>query len=647
MTNTTGATAVCRTALDALQAKYSAVCLAGYPVSLSEQHHPENGASDPTDGQAKGNDAPPSSGASYEQLLRAMAMHVCNNKPKRQTPLVNIGYAMRVASSLDSVQRFVTFHEHRTNKTAGNEDDGNVDAAADLQIFILGAGMDVTGLWALFKSGSSTGIRVIEVDFPEICQAKKEALKTLNLLQETSPAIAQQSPYIIWCGKKPGQCTFAQTMYSLVGGDLTDDNFTEELFSSILDPDLPTMILSELVLAYLPADPCDRLLRRCAAALNTRNCHNCLLLYEPLGPSLNNLEEQSILEEYKSSYYALFNSKLQRSQSEFTIKADVIEPVMATFFPLGSSTRAVEQRLRMAGFSQAYSATAGTVVSTIRRQSWKAKELYDEHAALALHLSSYAVAVGLSSSPTKDEGSGFSDRSLFHRYMSFRASPSRLFGRPKPIHLKKQNNIAVWLAEIERQDETQVRRLFETTYKDLFEKYPAIRKMVKTALRKDLAVGSSGRQNPAAASTHSSIGEYYNRSGGIFLVCVQFNSNGSDSDGPALRQVMGGIGIRMCTRNEGIARELPADAVCFEIHRLFVDGGARVCGVGTALLEATVERIIQLQSLHKASRTPLLVATTPSVLGAANLFYPSKQFKVHSEVSSGELLMRTYIKTIQ
>ena len=178
------ASGVCRTAIDALQAKYSAIGLAGYyspvgvvvpgPSSCLNSEEEEN-----EDDDTCANAAPAT--GSYPALLESMLTHIMSGHSssssaaakRRQTPLVNVGYAVRVACLLETVQRFIHFHQHQQAATRSS-----------IQIVILGAGLDVTGLWALLSSSSSSSrIRVVEVDLPEICEAKKQAiLQNLNHL---------------------------------------------------------------------------------------------------------------------------------------------------------------------------------------------------------------------------------------------------------------------------------------------------------------------------------------------------------------------------------------------------------------------------------------------------------------------------------
>ena len=89
--------AVSRTAKDALQAKYSAVVLAGYKPAPSKPDDDYDATTTTT-----------TTTTTYRSWLEDMA--IAANATKRQTPLVNAGYALRVACLLDQIDGFLRFH---------------------------------------------------------------------------------------------------------------------------------------------------------------------------------------------------------------------------------------------------------------------------------------------------------------------------------------------------------------------------------------------------------------------------------------------------------------------------------------------------------------------------------------------------------
>lgn len=739
--------AVGRTATDALLAKYSAVVTAGYPVlvvvdkplppppppstaaaaartkdgwhdaatpvsavknysataATSEQQifpAPDSGGGNTDDG---GGD-----NASYTVQLQRMAEYVwgCrtnnnNNNITSQTPLLNVGYAVRVACILHHVQTFVAFHE---------------DKCDTIQMVVLGAGFDVTGLWSLSllhndkhdnedKLSAVRRMRVVEVDVPAIADAKKQAIQQMNSWHHPHRPDEEQAEgqhsrccrsRIVWEGThKKENCNGT---YILATADLQDALAVDEIFTELLEPNRPTLVISELVLAYLQPESCDNLLRRCASFLGDGSC---VVLYEPLGPSVDpptrsdeKVDEtysspESVLEAYRRSLDRQFNFKLQRglacTKSDPKEHDSMSENSMKHFHPLGVSCANVAERLQRMGFPHACATTAGIAAASLRQLEWKAKELFDEHAALALHLSSYTVACGFPQHPcstttlTTASSPSF-DGLLFRRIMCDWHKACGLFGPPKRIRLRKvdtteDDKSGIWITSIERDDEQQVRNLFSETYSHLFEKYPAVRKMVKSALRKDLGGGDGGATRSLTTSTNdnvSTIGVRYGEFGGDFLVVVQ-NCTGEKCDGATneshavsdskkadeqrlhipCRRVLGGIGIRKCTKEERAARKMPFDATCYEIHRFFVDEKYRTRGVGSALLRAAVDMLSLRQSRRR--NTPRkgndpsqvqVVATAPTILESANHFYLAKGFDVISDAEVGDLTMRTYVKVL-
>jgi len=547
---------ISRTAKDALQAKLSAYN-AGYRPGVRNTEV-------------------------YGKLLTSMGKTL--QVDKRQTPLVNIGYAVRVAVVLQQIQAFVSFHRNQP-----------------LQIVLLGAGLDVTGLWSLTLAHN---INVIEVDLLDICEAKTEAISHLNALQvENTSNLTYNESFVL----HGSSLMSASSKYSLVAVDLTRIDAVKDTLSYACS-NLPSLVVSELVLAYLGEAACDDLLRWCATDLCQPQT-SCLVAWEPLGPrSVKNT--YSVVEEYKRSYYQQFVAKLERGETE---TRDASAPNFCAFHPLGSSCQSIERRLDALGFSATRGATAGKAAVEARREGavFNAKELFDEHAALTLHLRSYCLVCTFSSN---------CEHSLFRRIMCPWTTDVRpcLFERPDA-------GSDLWLTTVEVEDDQQVRDLFVETYQPLFQEHPVIHKMVKSVLKKDFA-SPSGQ-----SSSESSIGGHYRSLGGQFIVAIQYSSNGDTCQ----RRVLGGIAVRRCGEKEGGIRGAKPES--FEIQRLFVSSNVRGNGVGTALLEAVKEFVCQ-----RSRKGFHLLATTVEVLEAANGFYQRLGFEVKEEDTVGGLLMRTY-----
>ena len=148
---------VSRTALDALHAKLSAISVGYVPVQYN--------------------------GTEYNDLLYKISENVGNNEDeksikkqskvvRRQTPLVNAGYAIRVLVVSKALERFI-----RINTL---DNDNNI-ASDDVNVVILGCGLDMLGLWASHTFPSK--VKLFEVDCQEIVHLKKNALMKSGLVE--------------------------------------------------------------------------------------------------------------------------------------------------------------------------------------------------------------------------------------------------------------------------------------------------------------------------------------------------------------------------------------------------------------------------------------------------------------------------------
>ena len=768
---------ICRTAVDALQAKYSAVIYAGYtphrnrhsvpstpPPQPHPKHHVPTSTNTTTTTSSTLPPVAPTTGTTirttatrYDQLLQCMTEYFIPS-PQRQIPLINAGYGIRVATVLHQIETYVTallLHhlensngpilKNNSHPTIDDDDNNNNNnqninpppSSTEIQIIILGCGLDVTGLWSLSlilpdqafpndTSSNKIGIHVVEIDFPSICQSKIQAMESLQLLDPVMNTTNDETTSTMksWHGTSKQN---PKARYTILSADLQDPSLLDELCTKtrhsggIIDPYQPTLVLSELVVTYLPHNSCNYLLEKIANVF--QHSGSCMVLYEPLGPTSNTSiddtkgsapKQVSILpisESYKISYCNRFDAKLQRgvtaspATKAATIGNGRIEP-SKRFHPLGISAVGVRERLKRLGYEYVNVATAGTVASYLQQQyttnhddhnengdhhdnRWKATELFDEHAALTLHLSSYVLVTAFpnvsNTNPdsTNDGMMMTVDPDLFRQYLCpwLVATTMGLVVSPQPIGRlciedkdTSTTNSCLWITTIRKQDERQVRDLFQQTYQHLFDEYPSIRRMVKSALRKDLGVGSG---NPSVTTMDiSSIGFSYLQQGGDFIVAIRPNLSYTQQKNDR-RQVLGGIGIRQCTSEECVSRSIPCtnDAFCYEIHRFFVDDDFRRYGIGTTLLQKVTLALIQkqkrllqqqrrrqqrIEDIHRtnishSSHTLLppppppllyLTATTPTILHHANQFYNKHGFVLHSTIVMGELNMNTYIKAI-
>jgi O-methyltransferase involved in polyketide biosynthesis len=537
MTNTITSSScvnVTKTAYDALHAKHAAVRIGTYSVASHQDL--------------------------YEHLVQCLVNH---DAARRQTPLVHAGYAVRVAAALRKLELFLEFYGNETNK----------------QIVVLGAGLDVAGLYA---SCISENTSVIEVDARDICKAKAKKLVDNQLVlpaETTDRATTKNSTThlqgrVVVHNETETVPTATFNHYTLVEADLNQIDQVQANVLPLINPNVPTFVLAELVLVYLNPSACDALLAWCAATLPRSSV---LVAYEPLfGASHSN---STVLEQYQHCYQRHFQQKINQAEC------------------FGTSTASVQGRLRTAGFAHSKVVLAGQAASKIPTTT---AELFDEHAALFLHLQSYALACAFNSNAT-----------LFRRYLC-----------PVGIRPTTFNTTVVrcWITDIEECDEPQLRATFQNAYANA--KHSAIHSMVKTALKKDLGDG---------------IFQRYRDMDGIFLVAVDYDGNDSYLD--SSRTVLGGIGLRRLTASECCARLLQTrKIITYEIHRLV----SNTRGVGRKLLECA-ERWIQQQQ----TRTTLpyvLVAVTPSIQESACAFYRATGFDVKDEHQVGDLCMMTFVK---
>ena len=578
---------VTRTAYDALQAKWSALAEGGYrPVG--------------SNGQVYG---------TLLQELSCAAQEREGSCQKRQSPLVNAGYAARIACMTSAVESFLSFH-----KTTGTSDD------PPLQVVLLGCGLDVLGLWAL--SHSPDRIRLFEVDVPDIVCTKKELLESLEWLHVMS---TQNDDDINSVEGNISAIGSEIINYTLVSCDLNDITSVEKALVKV-DRTIPTIVLSELVLAYLGQQGTDELLQWCSSDLCAAP-GSLFAAYEALGASDNNgAVVRSVIDGYKHQYSRNFREKLERgsrvSQEDETTPNDD-----DSFHPLRDSPTSVRKRLSTAGFPWTHACLAGTAASCVFNQnkkdwgsrSFQPSEPFDEHAALALHLHSY---VYLCAFPEKTDIE-------FIRSMCPWSTVSFFDMKPKVFQVDDGSDICI--RPIEARDQQQAQELFLGTYKELSERVPAVRKMVKTARNTDLKFSPN--------DARSSIGLRYQNSGGVFLVAVENKVNDADN-GCSTPSVLGCLGIRLCEANEGHVRGGLQST--FEIHRLAVDEAARGRGIGKTLLRSVEADFIQPELKGGGYR---IVAITPSLMKEANPLYTSNGFVLEKQERHKQMNINTYVKT--
>jgi len=588
-----------------------------------------------------------------------------NRREKRQTPLINAGYAARVLTISNSLSSFITYHSHHTKNNDEEATPQHQNISSDVQIVVMGCGVDVISLWAAYcmvkssvsTSSSSRRLRIIEIDTPEICALKKEVLlstddknrklsvKELYERQSTGGnhlyyegTIYNGDSYDCGSSSSTSSSTdpaASQSDYLLIPADLTKN--LDQIESIINnhggeEVKIPTFVLSELVLSYIQPKDTDNILQWCSNYL----CQvpgSVLLALEPLGSSIQkqNTKVVSVTEGYRYDYCEKYVNKMERGINN---QSQTDNDKSSSFYPIGCSKEEVLQLLNKAGFGVrtssvcnlglASSVAAAASSNTNPKSSWKCPEIFDEHAAFILHLKSYAVVCSI-----VDTNSDTSNGSiLFQRYMCPWEWPNaHNFARMslplvRKVDRKVEGSINLVITEIERQDEQSVRKIFEETYKYYWDEYPKIRKMVKGVLNKDMAEKRSGT---IESNRRSSIAEFYRKSGGIFLVAL--GEKQDQSNDPSLcYEVLGFVGVRYCESKGQDADD------ALEIFRLVVDSKARGCGIGRKLLEA-VDTFVMTTKRSK------LIAHTLTILHDASRLYSSCGYTAVDESQLGDKLI--------
>ncbi|KAG7349179.1 leucine carboxyl methyltransferase [Nitzschia inconspicua] len=595
--------AITKTAWDAFHAKHSAV-MAGYRMVVD-----------------------------HVDIYQTLMDQFCHSKRHRQTPLVHAGYASRVLTMSNAVRSFLSYQQ-QVGETA-------ISGQRSVQIVLLGCGVDVIGMWAA-QSTPELDVTIVEIDMPEVCQLKTEmsigeTMAVNNVTEHlTDTNLTWYSAEILSPTSSNNHLNDStkKQRYIMIPGNLKDPSMLDMVLHDpvlSLDAQAPTLFLSELVLAYLPAVDTDRLLSWCS----DRFSDSTFIALEPLGfedPNENDghIKIIGVEEGYRRNYGKKFQQKLEKGLTQ----QDPAGGHDSLFHPLGTSLDNVTQRLLQSGFGYATATTLGvaaTIAAVTANDAMTCPELFDEHAALALHLRSYVLTCGFSR-----KGSSGDEllRRIVCRWEENYALPQAMAGLPI---LNMECNTVI--SEIQVQDESTVREIFSETYQEYMDEHPAIRKMVKGVLNKELK-GTATYQhnfddNPVQTKSffhRSSIAERYQDTNGIFLVAVKYRLD-SNMKTPC-RTVIGFVGIQSC-------QSKTSESGTMEIFRLVVDKQHQGQGIGRKLLEA-VERyaVVNYQSSQ-------LVAKTPTILEAASRLYASCGYQVKCQKPLGStLLYTTFVKKL-
>uniref|UniRef100_A0A7N8WSM3 Leucine carboxyl methyltransferase 1 n=1 Tax=Mastacembelus armatus TaxID=205130 RepID=A0A7N8WSM3_9TELE len=170
--------------------------------------------------------------------------HFARSVGERKAPEINRGYYARVQGVNHLLDAFIRKTER------------------DCQVINLGAGLDTT-FWRL-KDENLLPRKFFEVDFPTVVARKIHNIKTKPPLSK--PIIETHSTDSLLLDAH----SLDSDHYCIIGADLRDiSNLDEKLKKFQLNPELPTLLLSECVLVYMTPSQSSNLVHWAADTFHT------------------------------------------------------------------------------------------------------------------------------------------------------------------------------------------------------------------------------------------------------------------------------------------------------------------------------------------------------------------------------------------
>ena len=739
-------TSISRTALDSLQAKLSAIdggWLDGGGGRDVVHRCTVSSDGDKVDGDgnssSRGCTATSSSSSSsgpidsYCKLLQRIHSGILiegqqKTKCKRQTPLVNAGYAARMSVMtfiLEQWLHHVIIHRgaETTYNKVNNKESSTIGRTRSesqcINVVLIGGGMDALGVWSkqlllnecsspkssalATSSGNDEAttctcentthammiipkLKVYEFDAWDNCILKQQALVNSGVLQESysysnnNEARNNNGEKSSSEGSASCSCSciiskgkiklngileesdndqkmdaddyyltaldLRETQTSSLGSSEQERSILSEAIQTLgLDASQPTIVLSELVLAYLGYGGANATMQTIATEVLIGNKYSMFACLEPVFPSETTSSGKNIMtdpkstrrilsveESYARDYSRQFLGKLQRGNSKNTSSktrssnSTAADTSSSWLHPLGSNAQNIQKRLEDCGFfappssgiSYASLGKAASTVAFLRRKSGaasflRAKEQFDEYAALALNMNCYGVVCAFSSlCASKGEEEA-------HDWY-------RTICPWTPKTAVQIHSIATSL------EDNQVVALYGQIYTHLYDEYPAIRKMVKSALKGDL--------RNTTGNNCTAVRNRFQEKGGDFWVAIDVSSSS---------RVVGCVGVQKRTKN-GQLDENCSGVVEYEIQRLAVDDQCRGKGIGKKLLSAAEHHArVEGTATERNTTEPQTIklwATTPECLDAANKLYESFDYAKEDTFMAGSLCMNVYCKTL-
>jgi O-methyltransferase involved in polyketide biosynthesis/ribosomal protein S18 acetylase RimI-like enzyme len=547
----------------------------------------------------------------YKDLMHQI---LASDKVKRQSPLVHAGYAIRMDIISTVLKNFIEINSK----------------SPVINVVLLGAGLDPLGLWAL---SLSSFVQVFEIDCQEICLTKSEILKNKGILTNCKSYENNGTFVLEGMFESMQDCTDGNSStntkcnYTLMSANLRNvSSLQHAIQSSNLQNNHPTIILSELVMAYLGKDYVGHLLNYISSSLCLHQ--SMFVAYEPVYPGG---DEASVSSGYAKDYFDQFSCKLEQGKMKHTMAE-----TESSFEPIGTSPMSVMRTLRRQGFDHYIDCSPiASISGFLNTCAISQREPFDEHSALLLHLSCYAMMYATSS-----DMQGKDIVSICPWTNLFKASKGRGFRIQHFIDTGKR----FIFSAIKSQHQKQVQSLFKSAYEHLFHLYPSVKKLVSSALKTDLSTRTN-RFDEDNSCTDCCIWNHYSKDNGAFFVILDTKAD-NECD-----KVAGCIGVKKCQSNTNFINDHQSTSthVYYELFRLLVKPEYQGQGFGKALLQG-VEAYIHEQEENNVTNNDvnqvMLVANSPEVLEVANKMYIANDFHLQSEQMIGSMNIRLFIKKL-
>lgn len=636
---------IAKTAEDAINAKFSAVhCKYKLVPEMQLLHVPVVPAKE-------SNISETIPFTTSQDLYKDLLDKIKDGKVRRQTPLVNAGYAVRVLAISSTILKFIK------EKQGGSH-------SSKINLVLLGAGLDIMAIWACLI-GSCDGnfnanIQLYEVDCDENFRKKRDALlrsEILSLCDETAKSANNNAKILegrVDVHKRERKMQVTDCNYTLVSADLRDISGLDNAFKATsFDSRVPTIVVSELVLAYLNLDKkgvCTNDLLKFISSQLCVSKDSLFLAYEPVMSGSVEDPKTNVIGGYSEKYFSQFVSKLDRGNASGDASKnasscqDVDNISSSSFAPIGKSSSDVIQRLRSNGFDGIVGCTPAAKAARYISESFQPPELFDEYAALRLHLNCYSIICATGgSNNTRSISLDAKGWMTICPWLKVESDKyTRGSGR---TFLQELDDTRLTLTSIKCEHQEQVRSLFKESYADLLEQFPSVRKLVKAALKSDLSVKEKAGHEEKEISD-CAIWNHYCRSDGAFWVITR-KPIISDAEIPCNEQhtmsnglVVGCIGVKKCNPS---AISSSQHSSCYEINRLAVLSSERRNGIGRILLQCVEGFVRGRETTAYAS----ILASTPKVLDAANSFYSANGFRIDKELILSSMVIRSFVKDLK